>query len=515
MNHLFATEAARQNPFLLRDVSGKAPWDVGHAYAAYAPAPASPNQTWWKRHEKPEEPWGSGDEVVVSLQVLWGDTVLASKILRPGESFFPRSMGAASEGCLVSWKGGAPVVHVGDAPHAFSIFGEPAPEEVLVRRGLLAFKEARLEVGLSVEVLAGALTFVCSGARAERELTSPFAVDGAHALTQGISFLVHAGVLGALAFLMPRMSDEESEIDRERLLMMQKYLSAAAERERPPVQADSEVSENETPGGQAGAQHKGAEGELGDTQAPVRNTRFAVQGSRDNPNPEVLRKAMVEQAASFGVISMLMALKGPSSSFARPEAEGNSDQGAVGKMFGDTLGDARGAGGLSLSGNDEGGGGPGFGIGLNNFGSLGGCVGTACFGTGPYGAGPGGIGGGRDRGGMRSHPNTFTMRPGGSVNINGRLPAEVIQRIVRQNFGRFRMCYENGLRSNPELAGRVAVRFVIDRQGAVSLTSDGGSDLADKGVVGCVVSGFGNLSFPAPADGMVTVTYPLVFSPGT
>ena len=51
----------------------------------------------------------------------------------------------------------------------------------------------------------------------------------------------------------------------------------------------------------------------------------------------------------------------------------------------------------------------------------------------------------------------------GAVQVNGRLPPEVIQRIVRQNFGRFRLCYEDGLKSNPELAGRVTVKF-HDRQ---------------------------------------------------
>ena len=39
----------------------------------------------------------------------------------------------------------------------------------------------------------------------------------------------------------------------------------------------------------------------------------------------------------------------------------------------------------------------------------------------------------------------------GATSVSGRLPPEVIQRIVRQNFGRFRLCYENGLRSNPNL----------------------------------------------------------------
>ena len=43
---------------------------------------------------------------------------------------------------------------------------------------------------------------------------------------------------------------------------------------------------------------------------------------------------------------------------------------------------------------------------------------------------------------------------------------------------------------------------------------DGGSDLPDQGVVGCVVRGFGNLSFPQPEGGIVTVVYPIIFNPG-
>ncbi len=102
----------------------------------------------------------------------------------------------------------------------------------------------------------------------------------------------------------------------------------------------------------------------------------------------------------------------------------------------------------------------------------------------------------------------------GSVQVSGRLPPEVIQRIVRQNFGRFRLCYENGLRSNPKLEGKVSVRFVIGRDGSVSNVGNGGSDLPDGGVVSCVVRAFYGLSFPQPEGGIVTVTYPILFKPG-
>jgi len=101
-----------------------------------------------------------------------------------------------------------------------------------------------------------------------------------------------------------------------------------------------------------------------------------------------------------------------------------------------------------------------------------------------------------------------------STNVSGRIPPEVIQRIVRQNFGRFRACYETGLRSNPSLSGRVAVRFVVGRDGSVSNVGNGGSDLPDGGVVSCVVNSFRGLSFPAPEEGIVTVGYSIQLSPG-
>lgn len=103
---------------------------------------------------------------------------------------------------------------------------------------------------------------------------------------------------------------------------------------------------------------------------------------------------------------------------------------------------------------------------------------------------------------------------GPGSRVNGRLPPAVIQRVVRLHFGRFRLCYENGMRENPNLQGRVTVKFVIDRSGAVAMTADAGSDLPDQGVVQCIVRGFGDLTFPQPDGGMLTVVYPIIFKPG-
>jgi len=166
----------------------------------------------------------------------------------------------------------------------------------------------------------------------------------------------------------------------------------------------------------------------------------------------------------------------------------------------ETTGDTFGAGGFGLSGISEGGGGLGDGIGLGDIGTIGHGIGQG------FGSGHGRLGGAH-----RSSPPKIRM---GEMVVSGRLPPEVIRRIVRQNFGRFRLCYENGLRNNPNLQGRVATRFIIGRDGMVGLVQNGGSDMPDSGVVACVVRAYNGLSFPMPEDGTVSVVSPIMFSPG-
>lgn len=101
----------------------------------------------------------------------------------------------------------------------------------------------------------------------------------------------------------------------------------------------------------------------------------------------------------------------------------------------------------------------------------------------------------------------------GQITVSGRLPSDTIRKVVGGANGRFRMCYERGLQSDGKLGGRVSVRFVIGRDGSVSNVSNGGSDLADSGVVSCVVRAFYGLKFTPPEAGIVTVAYPLRFSP--
>ncbi len=194
----------------------------------------------------------------------------------------------------------------------------------------------------------------------------------------------------------------------------------------------------------------------------------------------------------------------PTAPWGRDDSLGQDPVSARGNMWGAEIGDSFGAGGLGLSGLGEGGGGRGEGLGLGNIGGLGHGAGT---GTGQgFGSGHGRLGGAH-----RSQPPQVRM---GAVTVSGGLPPEVIQRIVRQNFGRFRLCYENGLRSNPNLQGRVATRFLIGTDGNVGTVSNGGSDMPDGNVVRCVARAFPSLSFPQPEGGTVSVVAPIFFSPG-
>lgn len=114
----------------------------------------------------------------------------------------------------------------------------------------------------------------------------------------------------------------------------------------------------------------------------------------------------------------------------------------------------------------------------------------------------------RLHGSHTTKPPTIRMA---MVEVSGRLPPEVIQRVVRQNFGRFRACYEEGLRRRgPKLAGRVATKFRIAKDGTAHDATITDSEIADPKVEACIAEAFNGIQFSVPEGGAVTVVYPLV-----
>jgi hypothetical protein len=99
-----------------------------------------------------------------------------------------------------------------------------------------------------------------------------------------------------------------------------------------------------------------------------------------------------------------------------------------------------------------------------------------------------------------------------ALQVNGRISPDVVRRILRQHYGQFTRCYENGLRANPTLQGSVHPKFVIGRDGAVAVAMDAGSDLPDNMTIQCVLATVRNLVFPRPEGGVVTAELVVTFA---
>lgn len=101
----------------------------------------------------------------------------------------------------------------------------------------------------------------------------------------------------------------------------------------------------------------------------------------------------------------------------------------------------------------------------------------------------------------------------------GHLDREVIRGVVVARMPAIAACYESGLATMPELAGRVIVSFTIAPDGHVAGATVRDSTLLPRAepvyaVEGCIVATVLAYVFPAPeGGGPVQVNYPFVLAP--
>jgi hypothetical protein len=466
----------------------------------------------------------SADEVeshvdAVEVKVRWESQVLSLSHLESGKGF---AIGEGGDFEVPGFEGLRMSVVESRMGSAYAVVPPNATATVSARgevsRSLASGEEIALAEGMTVTIHLDPVTIEISQVRAGKKFEVGFlaALASGAAACIGLSFVGHAAIVASLAMFMPKMNADDAEaISRDQILMMQTMLNASAEREDEPKQDEQSASADVSGGGSKGGEpHQGETGAAGTTKPVTTKGHMAFQGSDDQVR--LSRKEELALAANFGVIGILGSnapLTGMSSPWAKDTQLGQDAENRMGSMFGEKADDMMGYG-LGLWGTGQGGGGKGEGIGIDGVGNT---VGGGGGGPGKWGYGKGdknGWGNGHAPTGGGHLAKAPIMRPPPTIETNGRLPAEVIQRIVRQNFGRFRLCYEAGLRNNPALTGRVVTKFVIGRDGSVMQASDAGSDLASQEVVSCVVRSFGNLSFPQPDNGVATVVYPIALSPG-
>jgi outer membrane biosynthesis protein TonB len=197
--------------------------------------------------------------------------------------------------------------------------------------------------------------------------------------------------------------------------------------------------------------------------------------------------------------------------------------GAVGSVFGAGGGISDDIGG-ALDGT--------AGVGIAGVGGAGG--GVTRRGTG--GGGGGGDGSGGEGGGAMGIGDLKTSGGAGSGSIDtgaktatrvvarvksddieavdGKIDKKSVQATIRRRQDGFSACYENALKANSKLQGKLVVEFTIGDDGKVVSASVVKDGLNSSEVSSCVVGLLKRLRFPAPADGEVTISNSFVFQPG-
>jgi outer membrane biosynthesis protein TonB len=84
---------------------------------------------------------------------------------------------------------------------------------------------------------------------------------------------------------------------------------------------------------------------------------------------------------------------------------------------------------------------------------------------------------------------------------------------VRARQGLIKACYENALKRNPTLKGKVVIRFTILETGGVADVSASQNTLGTPDVAVCIINTIRSWRTQFRPSGPVTVEYPFLLSP--
>jgi outer membrane biosynthesis protein TonB len=257
-----------------------------------------------------------------------------------------------------------------------------------------------------------------------------------------------------------------------------------------PEEQKEDTKPDANPDAGEGEKAKKEEGKVGKKDAKMEKAK----GNKVEMEQRQADKEIAENAGVLGALRDGAELDGVFGS-----SNLNSDlAGGIGGLIG-AKGTQIGAGGLGARGSGLGGGG--------SAGGLGG-MGTKGRGSGAsgYGSGSGNFGA-KGEGGIG--------RIGGDPIIMGALDKSLIDRVIKRHMNQIKYCYQKQLTKNPNLGGKITVKFVIAKDGSVSKAKTKKSTMGNSSVEGCINRRFHRFKFPEPkGGGIVIVSYPFIFSPG-
>lgn len=154
-------------------------------------------------------------------------------------------------------------------------------------------------------------------------------------------------------------------------------------------------------------------------------------------------------------------------------------------------------------------------------------------GLGPKGSGPGGgaaaiIGSGplRTRGRAGGRPGYGPAGPQarqrgergidiavGRPIVVGTLSMDIIRRVIHGHRDQIRYCYARELTRQPDLSGKLTVKFTISTAGYVQQAAVSANALHHAALERCILQKVRSWKFPEPRGGIVIVNYPFILRP--
>ncbi|MEL6340836.1 MAG: AgmX/PglI C-terminal domain-containing protein [Myxococcota bacterium] len=438
---------------------------------------------WWReailevKHLSKSQPVRVGSEVD-------SDFHLASELL-PDEAF--ELIDIDGEDAVIQWRDGM----TAEVRDESGVVANESELTSLDRRSSIgdAHYGYRLQLHDRVAVQIDDVTFVVQYVAPAQPVPLGLShrVDTAFVRAWSASFLGHAVAVLALLFLVPVV---EPDLDQELFDNPDRFARLLlSDIERPPP-TRTERSRGSRRGGRA----KGEEGKFGKAPPNQSDAAPSVAGAPVVDPDRLERDRKVARQAGI-----LKALEGANSDAVSnvfgPGGLGTGVNKAMGGLRGTRTGDAGGNGGLGVRGTKTGGGGKSVGIG-----GLG------------DGAGRG-SGGGGDLELSGQGRKSIRVTPG-RTTTKGCLSAAVVGRVISRSNSRIKFCYEKGLQADPDLAGKVTMRFTVGPIGSVLQASVAQSTLAAPSVEQCISRVVQQMRFPpCTGGGTAEVTYPWLFKP--
>ncbi len=119
-------------------------------------------------------------------------------------------------------------------------------------------------------------------------------------------------------------------------------------------------------------------------------------------------------------------------------------------------------------------------------------------------------------GGQREEEIKVRIREGtlGDQTGIGRIDKAAVESVFRRRMSAIRVCYERSLKVNPDVEGKVTIRFTIGRAGTITDIQVTENTTGDASIGTCIAQKVRTWRFSPPDEGEVTFSYPFLLQKG-